>query len=111
MHKDFYWKLPVIAVTVSDHLFFGCPHCGQKNNNKGVVLVHTEGTSVWQCSSGLCQKITCLLPEGVKESELSFSDKKGDPFVPKLQEHPFSDIHHSRHVVSQLKSIGEVFKN
>ena len=107
MQKEYYWKLPVLAVTISDHAFFGCPHCGQKKDNKGAIIVHTKETAIWQCGSSLCKKITCLLPEGVNKSRLPFSDKKGNAFIPTLQEHPFSDIKHSKLSISHLRSISE----
>ena len=63
----------VIAVTLFDHQLFGCAHCGHE---KGKITETAFGTILWECC--LCQKVTCMLIDGVTNSTIAFLNEHNE---------------------------------
>ncbi len=78
----------VIAVSASDHHLYGCPHCGY---HSGYIIQSDHGTVGWRCTNKDCEKICCILVDGVKISSLNFRYLDGSYYYPNLQAHPRSD--------------------
>ncbi len=70
-------ELP-IAVSLSEHKEFGCPHCGYRSGSK---LLEYNGSASWKC--GECGKYSCILADGRKKSGIGFGN-----YYPELQDHP-----------------------
>ncbi|MFA5051074.1 MAG: hypothetical protein WC499_03095 [Patescibacteria group bacterium] len=72
----------VIAVSASEFGKFGCPHCGYRS---GSIRISVGGSAAWKCGSEECEKICCILADGVTESSFGFGEKG---YSSKLQPHP-----------------------
>ena len=72
-----------IAVSVAEHIKFGCPHCGFRS---GSSPISGNGTTIWQC--GECNHTSCVLADGLETATIGIGSRGKATHYPKVQAHP-----------------------